>query len=94
MKDVFRLSDVSIQLSKKDSCPNSVVETIGAGIPTITTNTCGGATEMCNLTAGCMVVDGDGLYEDTEPCKPYSDSYNIVSEKLENIDCNFLSISL
>lgn len=84
MKDVFRLADVSIHLSKKDSCPNSVVETIGAGIPTITTNTCGGATEMCNLTTGCIVVDGDGIYEDTNPCKPYSDDYNKLSNKLEN----------
>ena len=84
MKDVFKYSDVSMHLSKKDSCPNTVVETIGAGIPTITTNSCGGAVEMCKLTEGCIIVDGDGSYLDTDPCRPYSDEYNKLSKEVED----------
>jgi len=74
MKGVFVYSDLSIHLSKKDCCPNSVVEAIGAGIPVITTNACGGAAEMCRMTPGCLVCESDD--ESYEPCHPYRDGYN------------------
>jgi glycosyltransferase involved in cell wall biosynthesis len=75
------MADFTIHLSKKDACPNSVVEAIGAGIPVITTNACGGSTEMCAMTGGCIICDGD---ENTiEPCKPYTDAYNVMPPVLE-----------
>lgn len=78
MMDVFRITDFSIHLSKRDSFPNSVVEYIGAGIPVITTNNCGGATEACGMTQGCIIVDGDGNYEDTNPVPHYSEKWNVL----------------
>jgi glycosyltransferase involved in cell wall biosynthesis len=82
--DVFRKSDFSIHLSKRDSFPNSVVEYIGAGIPVITTNNCGGATEACGMTPGCIIVDGDGSYEDTNPVPHYSEKWNILPVNVYN----------
>jgi len=76
----FKSFDMSIHLSKRDSCPNSVVECIGHGIPVITTNNCGGATEMCKMTDGCIIVDGDGDYYSTNPVPHYRDSWNILSK--------------
>lgn len=84
MLDILSISDLSIHLSKRDSCPNSVVEYIGAGIPTITTNNCGGATEMCKLTKGCIIVDGDGDYNDIKPVPHYSESWNILNTDLKH----------
>lgn len=78
MVDVFRVSDCSIHLSKRDSCPNSVVETLGAGIPNITTDNCGGATEMCELTPGCYIIGGDGLYDDVSPVPHYGEAWNVL----------------
>lgn len=76
---VLRMSDFSLHLSKRDSCPNSVVEAISAGLPVITTNNCGGATEMCRLIPGCIIVDGDGDYDnDYSPCAYYKDPWNAL----------------
>ena len=60
--------------------PNSVLETISAGIPVITTNNCGGATEACLMTPGCVIVDGDGSYDDLRPVPHYRDSWNVLPE--------------
>lgn len=78
MQNIFRQTDFSIHLSKRDSCPNSVVEYIGAGIPVITTDNCGGATEMCQATSGCIIVKGDGSYLDTNPVPHYSEEWNVL----------------
>lgn len=84
MFEVFRKADFSIHLSKRDSCPNSVVEYISAGIPVITTNNCGGSMEMCQVTSGCIIVDGDGDYEDVRPVPHYSEEWNILSKDLKH----------
>jgi len=82
MKTVYRNADLFIHLSKKDSCPNAVTEAIGSGIPVITTNACGGATEMAALTKGCVICAGD---EDSiAACYPYSNPYNVISKTLRN----------
>jgi len=75
------IADFTIHLSKKDSCPNSVVEAIGAGLPVITTDACGGSTEMCQMTEGCIIVPGED--KSIEPCYPYRDSYNVISPKVQ-----------
>ena len=82
---ILNEADFSIHLSKRDSCPNSVVECIGAGIPVITTDKCGGATEMCLMSEGCIVCEGD-FDNDFEAAYPYRDEFNIITPKLkENI---------
>lgn len=81
MFEVLRVTDFSLHLSKRDSCPNSVLECLSAGIPVITTNKCGGATEMCNLTPGCIVANGD-FDNDMAPEYPYRDSFNVITPEL------------
>jgi len=81
MKNVFARSDLFIHLSKKDCCPNAVVEAIGAGIPVVTTNACGGAAEMCGMTPGCIVCESEK--ESYDPCRPYQDDYNRLSKGLK-----------
>jgi glycosyltransferase involved in cell wall biosynthesis len=78
---IFRKANLSLHLSKKDSCPNTVVEAIGAGIPVITTNACGGATDMAEETEGCIVCSGDGSYDNISPAPYYTDDYNKLSEE-------------
>jgi len=81
MVDVIRMSDMSFHLSKRDWCPSSVVEAIGAGIPVISTNACGGAAEMCKFTEGCIVCEGD--YEGIEPCPHYREEHNKLPKQLK-----------
>jgi glycosyltransferase involved in cell wall biosynthesis len=82
---ILNLSDFSLHLSKRDSCPNSVVECIGAGVPVITSDKCGGATEMCLMTKGCVVCKGD-FDNDFQPNYPYREEFNILTPELrENI---------
>jgi glycosyltransferase involved in cell wall biosynthesis len=81
MAAIWRIGDVSIHMSKKDSCPNTVVEAIGAGIPVITTNACGGAVNMVLMTEGCKMIEGDGDYANIEPCYPYTNEYNVLSKR-------------
>jgi len=81
MAKIYRSGDIFIHLSKKDSCPNAVVEAIGAGLPVITTNACGGSSEMCKITDGCIICKGDE--NSLQTCYPYSESYNVLSGRLE-----------
>ena len=76
--DTYRRADMALHLSKRDSCPNSVVEYLGAGIPVITTNNCGGATEMCRESKGCYIIEGDGDYRNLDPVPHYRDVWNIL----------------
>jgi len=81
IKEIYRTGDIALHLCKKDSCPSNVPESIAAGIPVVTTNLCGGATEMCELVEGCKIV-----YEGEQDFKPdyiYRDSYNEMSKKTE-----------
>lgn len=81
--DVLRVmsrANFTLHLSKRDSCPNSVIESISLGVPVITTSNCGGATEVCSITKGCYICDGDGDFNNTDLCKPYSEEWNILSD--------------
>jgi len=71
---IYSEMDIYLHLCKKDSCPSTVIESIASGIPVITTNICGGATEMCKLTDGCVIVNGES--ESLEPDYIYQDPYN------------------
>ncbi len=79
MVPVFARASAMLHLSKKDCCPNSVVEAIAAGVPTITTSACGGTVELCRMTKGCFVVSESGT---TAPCYPYTDEYNALSDNV------------
>ena len=81
MFDILRVTDMSLHLSKRDSCPNSVLETISCGIPVITTRECGGATEMAQITPGCFIAKGD--FDTIGPYYPYRDESNIITPELE-----------
>jgi len=82
IKKIYRTADIYLHLAKKDSCPSTVVEAIAAGIPVVTTNACGGAVEMCKLTKGCVVIDGES--ESLEPDYIYQDEYNKVTKEVRN----------
>lgn len=90
---ILSISDFTVHLSKRDSCPNSVVECIGAGVPVITTNKCGGSTEMCKMTKGCIVCNQD-VDNDFQPNYPYREEFNILTPELkENILESMVEIS-
>jgi glycosyltransferase involved in cell wall biosynthesis len=80
---ILNIADLSLHLCKRDSCPNSVVETIAAGVPVITTNKGGGTVEMCSMAEGCIICKGD-FDNDFKPDYPYRDSYNILTPELYN----------
>jgi glycosyltransferase involved in cell wall biosynthesis len=88
MASIFQKAHVSLHLSKRDSCPNTVIEAIGAGIPVITTNSCGGATDMAGMTNGCIICNGDDNYYDIGPAPHYRDEYNVLQK---NIKVNILN---
>jgi glycosyltransferase involved in cell wall biosynthesis len=80
MQELYRKGDAFIHLCRKDSCPSSVVEAMAAGLPVITTNACGGATEMCRITDGCVVVEGES--ETLEPEYIYTDEPHKLPQEL------------
>ena len=82
IKKIYRTADVYLHLAKKDSCPSTVVEAIAAGIPVITTNACGGATELCKLTKGCVIIGGE--LESLEPDYIYQDEYNRITKEVRD----------
>ena len=78
IKNIYKKCDIYLHLCKRDSCPSSIIESISSGIPVITTNVCGGASEICQLTKGCKVI-----YEEEENLEAdyiYTDSYNSISK--------------
>jgi glycosyltransferase involved in cell wall biosynthesis len=81
-KKIFSVSDVSMHLAKRDWCPNSLIETIGAGIPVITTDSEGGAKELVSKVDNSLVAGGDIL--DNELLYQYSDSYNVLSDTVRS----------
>lgn len=92
MKKIYSNMDIYLHLCKKDSCPSTVIESIASGIPVITTNLCGGATEICRLTKGCDII-----YEGVESLEPdyiYRDVYNkLPLETEKNIIKNMIKIT-
>jgi len=82
IRKIYETADIYLHLSKKDSCPSSVVEAISAGIPVVTTDACGGATEMCILADGCHIANGDTI--SLNPDYIYRDPYNVIPESTTN----------
>lgn len=91
IRKIYETGDIYLHLSKKDSCPSSVVEAISSGIPVVTTDSCGGATEMCNMSINCFVIKGDGVSVD--PDYIYRDPYNKLPIGVEaNIVADMIKI--
>ena len=86
MMKVYRTGDIFIHLCKKDSCPSAVIESMAAGVPVVTTNACGGATEMCRFTEGCIVADGED--ESLGPDWVYKKDYNAMPKRVMKILVN------
>ncbi len=82
MFEILRKTWFTLHLSKRDSSPNSVLEALSAGMPVITTNNTGGSVEMCNMTPGCIVVPGDGDYNDVSTVNYYGEPWNVLSPEL------------
>jgi glycosyltransferase involved in cell wall biosynthesis len=80
IKEIYKTGDIHLHLCRRDSCPSSVVESISAGIPVVTTNDCGGATEMCKISENCFIVNGE--VESLSPAPIYTDSYNTLNIKI------------
>jgi len=81
IREIYKTCDIYLHLCKKDSCPSSVVEAIVTGIPVVTTNACGGATEMCRFTKDCVIIDGES--ESLEPNFIYKDPYNKIPDDVK-----------
>jgi len=81
MSDIYKTGDMFIHLAKNDACPKTVTEALGVGMPVITTEACGGATEMSLLTDGCIVCKGDKIT--MEPDYVYRDEWNVLSSTLQ-----------
>ena len=102
IKEIYKTCDLYLHLCKKDSCPSSVVEAIAAGIPVVTTNACGGATEMCMLTktTECIIVPGESTSLESDYI--YKDPYNKIPDDVKekflhsmlSIACNRYRVKL
>ncbi len=77
MKEIYRTGDMFIHIARNDWCPKTVTEAIGSGMPVITTDGTGGSAEMCSITPGCYVIQGDKI--SIEPDLPYQDPFNSLS---------------
>jgi len=69
----MRMANLALYFNKRDACSNFVVESIGMGIPVITTKACGGASEICSMTYGCYTFPED---DNMEPVDPLSENWN------------------
>lgn len=82
MSEIYRAGDMFIHLAKNDACPKTVVEAIGVGMPVITTEACGGATEMAQMTNGCIACKGDPITMDADYV--YRDEWNVLPTILKS----------
>lgn len=100
MKDIFRRGDASLYIAKRDWCPNALIETIGAGIPVITTDASGGVAEMLSFTENCTICSGEK--DENENLFQYSEEYNALSsdcfdsifQSLEKVYSNRFRVTL
>lgn len=81
IKCMYKACDIYLHLCKRDSCPSTVIEAISCGVPVLTTNVCGGATEMCSITDGCEIVFEEE--ENLEPQRIYRDASNKLKDKIK-----------
>lgn len=81
MENIYTSGDMFIHLAKNDACPKTVTEALGVGMPVITTEACGGATEMAKMTKGCIVCNGDPIT--IEPDYVYQDKWNFIPKFLK-----------
>lgn len=82
----YGAANVYLFYSWLDNCPNSVVEAISCGLPTICTNQ-GGTRELVEMSHGGIVVDADVPFQfkEVELYKPPRPDMEKISEALDEI---------
>lgn len=88
-KHIFQIADASMHIAKRDWCPNSLIETLGAGVPVFTTDAEGGANEIVSAIDDSFVCSGD-INKDEELYQ-YTDNYNKLSDTVKNNLINSLN---
>lgn len=85
----LRTADIYLFLGWVDPCPNSVVEAISCGLPTICTNV-GGTKEIVELTNGGIVVNTDPEYnfDYVDLNKPPLPKYKLILEAINRMVSN------
>jgi len=79
----YTVGDVFIHISKNDWCPNSVVESLGFGMPILASTAGGGTVEMLNLGDNLGLLIEEGFADLSKD--PYSDEWNkMTPEQLED----------
>jgi len=81
MMQIYSEMDIYLHLCKNDACPSTVIEAMAAGISVVTTNACGGATEMCAMAENCFICDGEEV--SVAPDFIYRDSWNCIPKEVE-----------
>lgn len=85
----LRTADIYLFLGWLDPCPNSVVEAIACGLPTICTNT-GGTLEIVEQTSGGIVVqaDKDFKFINVNLQKPPLPNYDLILKAMFEMSNN------
>jgi len=79
---LFKMCDASIHLCWFDSCPNSVIEALGAGCPVISNNT-GGTPELIQKAGGIICeVDQEYRLQPVDLYNPPVIDRNIIAEAM------------
>lgn len=82
----YSAANVYLFYSWLDNCPNSVVEAISCGLPTICTNQ-GGTHELVEMSHGGIVVDADKpfLFKEVELYNPPMPDMHKLSEAMDEM---------
>jgi glycosyltransferase involved in cell wall biosynthesis len=80
MRELYRRMDVAMHIAKRDWCPNTVVEFLAAGIPTIVSDCGGGATELVTLVEPGFVAMDDSDPSPYVPVAQYTDGWCAISD--------------
>jgi len=88
-KHLFQIADASMHIAKRDWCPNSLIETLGAGVPVLTTDAEGGAKEIIRIVDESFICSGDN--NENEKLYQYTDEYNKLSINAKNNLINSLN---
>lgn len=90
MIPILKKANVSLNIAKRDWCPNALLEILGVGIPVITTDACGGVTEIAEFIQGCIICRGEK--NDQEFLYQYTENYNKLAYDVEDILLKALEI--
>lgn len=86
----YSAANVYLFYSWLDPCPNSVVEAISCGLPTICTNQ-GGTPELIKMSNGGIVAEADEpfLYKEVELYNPPHPDMTVIDNAIEEMYANY-----